>query len=172
MTERIWERRPDETDKSWAAFQVYRDMPILGPRDERRSHANLAVKLGYDTLRSLEDWSKKYDWVARCRAYDAYKGHNLLTVRETELADYQRAVVAQLTTNLAAMQPIVQQMIGRLNEALASGRQVSALELVRVAHALRLMDDLARRAGGMPTNFTTETVKAEDGEEQVFIIGG
>lgn len=75
---RPWDRLPDETEKSFAAFVLYRDMR------EERSFANLRAKYTNDApkahkqkkqttpaLTTVKQWSIKYHWQARCKAFDA-----------------------------------------------------------------------------------------------------
>lgn len=69
-----WERRPDETSKSYRAFTQYL---LLGPdRSLEELRKELDRKPSY--LRWLEVWSSKYDWVDRATAYDAEMGKQAL----------------------------------------------------------------------------------------------
>ena len=58
---RIWERQPNETNRSFAAFNEYLQM---GPQ---RSLAKAGQKVGKPTW-LLEGWSVKYDWQRRVAA--------------------------------------------------------------------------------------------------------
>lgn len=64
--EHPWERQIEETDSAWAGFVVYRD---LGPAE--RSAAKAAKNSGKNH-RLFEEWCQKWDWVARCHAFDAF----------------------------------------------------------------------------------------------------
>lgn len=59
-----YDRQPNETDKSWAAFCIYRDM------GGERSLEKLGQKLGKRSLRFLYVWCSRYKWVDRCRVFD------------------------------------------------------------------------------------------------------
>ena len=59
-----YDRQPNETDKSWAAFCIYRDMG----RD--RTAEKVRLKLGHGSRIIVERWSSKYAWVKRCSAFD------------------------------------------------------------------------------------------------------
>lgn len=59
-----WDMRPDESAKAYQAFAVYRD---AGPN---RSLADTGQKLGKN-LTTLGQWSVKYAWPDRARAFDA-----------------------------------------------------------------------------------------------------
>ena len=72
MTEKKpWEKRSEETAKSFAAFCIYRDLPPF-----ERSLPKVVEQLREDgmttTLRWVGEWSRKYDWVKRAEAWDAY----------------------------------------------------------------------------------------------------
>jgi hypothetical protein len=63
-----YDRQPNETDKSWAAFCVYRDMGrerSLEKVDQLRSQTSPKKSLSY-----LKEWSLKHGWVKRCSAFD------------------------------------------------------------------------------------------------------
>jgi len=64
-----WDQRPDETNKAYHRFCLYRDM---GPD---RSLAKLVQKLGKakNYKVQLENWSVKHDWQDRVKAYDAHE---------------------------------------------------------------------------------------------------
>jgi len=65
-TRELWDRQPGETDKSWEAFQIYREM-----------HADRTIE---DTARALNrkaathilEWSRRNSWRVRVEAYDRY----------------------------------------------------------------------------------------------------
>lgn len=60
-----WEMQSTDTPKSWEAFVVYRDM-------EKRSLAKVADKLG-KSIKLIERWSQKHNWVERVAAWDEEK---------------------------------------------------------------------------------------------------
>ena len=65
MTRQRWERRKKETQKAWEAFIIYRDSGL------KRSHVKVGQELG-KSLALMSRWSKRHQWVARCKAYDAF----------------------------------------------------------------------------------------------------
>lgn len=60
-----WERQPDESAKAYEAFALYRDM------GSDRSQVKLAQKQGR-TTKTISEWSVRYNWVERVRAYDIW----------------------------------------------------------------------------------------------------
>ncbi|MFM7852224.1 MAG: hypothetical protein ACKO96_09995, partial [Flammeovirgaceae bacterium] len=61
---KIYDRQSTDTNKSFSAFVIYRDM------GSDRSLEKVRIECGYRSVRKLELWSAKYQWVARCRAFD------------------------------------------------------------------------------------------------------
>lgn len=83
MTQEPWERLPEEPTKAWDAFAAYRDMGSL------RSLAKVGRTLGKSTTMA-EEWSRRWDWVARARAYDAEQDRIKLHAAKTELESMVR----------------------------------------------------------------------------------
>jgi hypothetical protein len=64
--EHPWERRSIESEEAWAAFVRYRDLPS-GVRTLQQVATTLKK-----TLQIIGRWSSRYQWVERCRAWDAF----------------------------------------------------------------------------------------------------
>jgi hypothetical protein len=60
-----YDRQSHDTDKSWAAFCIYRDM------GSDRTIEKLRIEIGQRSVRHLEKWSSENNWGERCRAFDA-----------------------------------------------------------------------------------------------------
>lgn len=84
----IWERRPGESARAYAAFCVYRDLGTgrslnLAYGEWRRSQGcagDAAKAAGY-----WAEWSSRFDWVARAEAYDGHLETLKRTAREDAL---------------------------------------------------------------------------------------
>lgn len=98
-TPQPFDRQPDETSKAYTAFCAYRD---LGPR---RSLLE-AYRATYDRPRAttlpghFTNWSTKYSWVERVRAWDDHEAQELAKTREGARAE-ARAVFADHAKSLA-----------------------------------------------------------------------
>lgn len=68
--DKIYDRQNTDTDKSFAAFAIYRDM------GSDRTLEKVRVEIGHRSVRNLEAWCSKHQWVARCRAFDDDELHN------------------------------------------------------------------------------------------------
>ncbi len=63
-----WKRLPDESSKAYGAFCCY---VMIGTRGRTRSLKKVAKELHRGVGASwLKEWSARYDWVERARAYD------------------------------------------------------------------------------------------------------
>lgn len=58
-----WEQQPGESAKAFEAFAIYRDMGV------ERSLRKLTQQL-HKNLTTIRDWSVKWNWQERVRAYD------------------------------------------------------------------------------------------------------
>ena len=59
--DKIWERQPEEGDKAFKAFQLY----LLGDRNCER-----VAQEQHKTPQHIRRWAAKYNWRARCKAFD------------------------------------------------------------------------------------------------------
>lgn len=67
MTVKLWEKLPEETNRQYEAFCIYRDMSI------ERSILKVAQEWSSGGHTSkLKEWSSKYHWVERASAYDEH----------------------------------------------------------------------------------------------------
>jgi len=65
---KIYDRQPNETDKSWAAFCIYRDM---GRERSLRKLRQEWLETGTsNTMSKLGAWCSRHEWVKRCSAFD------------------------------------------------------------------------------------------------------
>lgn len=102
----IWEIQPTETAAGYSKFRTYRDMaPSM--RSVRRAAEDLGL-----SEQTLSDYSIRFRWVERSRAYDA-------TLETMLLAAQERAVRAQAST-WAARAEEIRQMEFELSMGLAA----------------------------------------------------
>jgi len=64
----LWERLPGESAKAYEAFCVYRD---LGPSERSLEKARKMLPKPR-SRKWIGEWSAKYNWVERAKAYDDY----------------------------------------------------------------------------------------------------
>lgn len=77
----LWDRLRGEGDKAWLCFQLYRDMPYRkaaegGPQARSQRVVGDLVyprqRPGARGRKEISGWSVRWNWVARCEAYDAH----------------------------------------------------------------------------------------------------
>lgn len=177
---KAWERRPDESSKSYNAFLEYLKMPIrdIDIPSNSRTLANLSQKLGYKVKEgkaasTIEQWSSKYDWIERARLHDNHNAELTIKVQDASLKEFQQDIIERRTFQSALLNSVLEQQIQDVMKRQATSYPVDALELVRLTTAAKNLDDLERRIAGLPTNHTTEKVDDEQtNETRIFTIGG
>ena len=100
-TPRLWDRRADETPKSYAAFRAY---VALGARrsvrEAARQHHSNAIATGEisgaedTTVSTWMGWSAKHKWVSRANAREAW----LVRVSDAQIIANVKACQLAITT--------------------------------------------------------------------------
>lgn len=174
----IWERITTgdnpETDNAWAAFEVYRDMPLVGKRTERRSYGNLAVKIEHRSETTIQGWARKYQWRNRVKAYDAHRGRAMTQMRSIGIEEYRTQVVEELTQQVFTIKDVANKVLMELHRRAEEDLQnLETKELNDIVKGLKgasevvkQADDLARRAASMPTQYTS--AQGDDAEPDVI----
>lgn len=102
MTTNPWDRQPQETNKAWQAFMLYRDAPL-----DKRSHQLVATQLGKDRA-LISRWSARWDWVARVEAWETAQDQaftaEILHARRKVMGQQLREMRALKAQALQAMQ--------------------------------------------------------------------
>lgn len=135
----IWERKKGETQQSFEAFTIYRDM---GPK---RSLEKVSQKLGKS--RSLmERWSRRHNWVERCRAYD----EEMDRISREALEEARREMVERHAKTAMMFQQKILERMRNLNPA-----ELSTSDMIKWFDIAVKIERLSR---GEPRE-TEETVK-------------
>jgi hypothetical protein len=75
-----WEQRDDESSKAFAAFVAYLE---LGPeRSIDKAAQQSGIKTSSTRARWWLEWSRRFDWVARARAFDAHEFAERIAARD------------------------------------------------------------------------------------------
>jgi RecG-like helicase len=144
-----WERQPEETDKSWNAFVIYRDMPL-----ETRTVRATMKSLGKHESKGME-WQSKYLWTARARAWDAEvdRINRLAQVKAVEKMRERQI-----------KQALKMQEIGKNELLKIAEKQLKAKKALEPKIVLQLIKDgtaLERLVRGEPGEITHSTIKEE-----------
>jgi len=129
-TPRAWERRPDETVKSYAAFLAYADLPPKGRSVAAAYRAANGRESDAEAPGYWRDWAQKNDWEGRAAARDRHVAAEALDA----LVD-ERKTLARQTVSIArlAQAKAVEGLQGADSSKMSAGESVRVLE---VAHKL------------------------------------
>lgn len=133
----IWERLESDTDKSYHAFCIYRDMGAT------RSLAKVAQELSKsETI--INRWSGQHDWVNRVSAYDDYQ-----LAQRQERIEKKRI---ELEDNVLADYLILRQAISKYisDYSAVNFKGINPHDISNLASLMKQADDYARRAVGLP----------------------
>jgi hypothetical protein len=141
----LWARQSGESDRAFEGFCAYRD---LGPS---RSLAIAGQVLG-KTKATLEQWSTRWAWVARCSSWDDESDR---LSRERDLVERREArerMLAAHSKGGAALHEIGSRVLDRFDvsdpksadEARARIEKLSALEAARLMEIGARLERLAR----------------------------
>jgi len=161
----LWERQKTDTDKSYSAFCVYRDMG----RD--RSIRGVGRELGKSKA-LIDRWSSKHDWVNRVNAYDDYLEAQQRNAYETSVTDAKAKHVAGMVKRVSklyeqwdtAYEHSKLLAVKRTIERDGKTIEITALDTDdqhRFAKWLADIDSLARRQYEMPDRYTHQKQDVE-----------
>lgn len=148
----IWKRLPSDTDKSFEAFALYRDMGA------NRSLKAVAEKLGKsDTI--IGRWSTNNDWVNRVAAFDASLDEKNLD----ENAERQKLIKDTAYSDYVFLRKSIENFKQNFEAVRFVG--INAYEVGNLVELMKKADDYARRAVGLPDKITEskQEVTGKDG---------
>jgi hypothetical protein len=137
----IWKRLPTDTDKSFEAFALYRDMGA------NRSLKTLSQKLA-KSLPFLKEWSSKHDWVNRVAAFDASLDEKNLDKN----AERQERIKDNAYSDYLLTRKAIEKY--KADYEAVNFKGVPAYEMSNLLELMRRADDYARRAVGLPDKIT------------------
>jgi hypothetical protein len=149
MSENTWDRLPDETERAWAAFVLFRDAGGI------RTLRAVARELHRGHGSCVDDWAKKYRWWERVAAYDRH----LDQIAQREAAKARRDMVrrhATMANNAldalsAPLIELAERLKGPLPEDLKALSTPQLLSLVtKSASAMRDLVGVERTSRGVP----------------------
>ncbi len=137
-----WDHQDGETSEGFQAFAVYRD---LGPD---RSLTMAAPEAGYSRTQ-MKEFSRKYDWVVRARAWDRRvdQAKTRATLGEVEKMHARHVSLALKFQDLTGIEldRLIEKKERELEKGSKSGEQItSANDLAKVAERAVRIERLAR----------------------------
>lgn len=154
MTERetvndnhIWERLDTDTDKSFQAFCIYRDM------GSNRSLRKVAKKLSKsETL--INRWSMNHKWNDRTSEYDTYQAEQSRIRKENARAEIEADALADYA--------VIRKAIAKRIQVLeAANYQGSPSDLHELINLMEHANSYARLNSGLPDKITESSTKSK-----------
>lgn len=165
-----WSRLPDETEKAWAAFELYRNMP-----SGTRSMDSVAKTVGVSGQR-IYQFSAQYAWTKRVRDYDRYLDRIKVRELEAEYADMGRRQGQQAAYLAEMLMYPARELVKRMTND--PDKFTKEMETLPIAEALDMAVKAARvwpqimKAERLAHGLTTENIGGdiEDATEHVIRI--
>jgi len=152
-------QRLGESAKAFAAFVVYRDM------GEERSLEKVAQELG-KSVSLLQRWSSQHEWVTRVLAWDTdrHQRHDAARIEaDTQLLESEIAAYNSLVQRWEEMLRATPAIIERREQKRPNTNALYALVKLR-----RAIDNIGRRALGMPERIKENRFTGARGEDLIF----
>jgi hypothetical protein len=150
QTPNIWERLDTDTDKSFEAFCIYRDMGV------KRSLDKVSRQLS-KSLPVFKKWSLVHHWQERVSAYDTQQA----TLRKERKERKQIEIEDNVLSDYEFLRACIQK---RIDTYAAMNYRAEPFELQDLLSMMKQADDYARRAVGLPDKINapqrTELVNA------------
>jgi hypothetical protein len=105
----VWEQQAGESGKAYTAFAHYRDAGITD-----RSLRGTGRALDYSPS-TIANWSSRYSWVQRSRAFDAELEKQRLAVLRTDQIAASRRHAQTLQVQMVSLGKINEEVLRRMN---------------------------------------------------------
>ena len=155
--EQIWLRREGETNRAYAAFEIFLK---LGPgRTQKEAARNLGK-----TPASLTRWAKKNDWATRATQYDR---HNSRKVNQAMLADQAKMRQRAVTQAMNLQARAAQKLLSMNQEDINKMPPVAAAKILKIGVALErwARDIPMEEADERPFQVIVNVVGSPEGQE-------
>jgi len=144
-----WERQPDETDRAWAAFRVYRDLPPAERSYGAAFRKTYQKPANYQAPQWYRQWANRHGWRDRVEAWDRHLDDVGRAVTERERVEWRghrRKLLQGFLSNVAtamrefdpknvsvgqltqAVQMLVQEMRAEMDDLPTEKRQLTGAE--------------------------------------------
>jgi hypothetical protein len=117
-----WERLPNETGPSWAAFVVYRD---AGPTRTLEAAAKTVGK----HRSTLNDFARRWDWQPRALAWDAEVDRQ----RRAAFLRLQRETIKKHVEAAVTLRKLAMDAVGRIHASMLADEPRDALAFLQAA---------------------------------------
>jgi hypothetical protein len=136
QTPNLWERLESDTDKSFEAFCVYRDMGVKRSLDKVSQELSKSIPV-------FKKWSITHNWQERVAAYDTHQA----TLRKERKERKQIEIEDNVLSDYDFLRACIQK---RIDSYTALNFRAEPFELQDLLSMMKQADDYARRAVGLP----------------------
>ena len=144
-----WDQLPDESDKAFAAFKAYRDIPTVDRTLRKAARAYYGDKFNATSHKTLEGWSAKFAWKLRVRQYEADRDQRMREQEEHDIREMRRRHIEEgeecQHIGIESLRRVKERMERDKDYAVSPGL---ALQLIQQGSTLE------RLARGEPTEIT------------------
>jgi hypothetical protein len=162
----IYNIQPFDTEKSFYAFTLYRELPPM-----ERSLKIVAEKIDRH-VNQVALWSSKYNWQDRVRAWDSALAEAPVIVRDVTAEVFAEHLINQFTEQAILLDDILTMKAKKLQQDLQKGDNVKGSEISHLMNAVEKLDSLKRRAAGLPTGYKHATAEEPDYDQIIYEIRG
>lgn len=159
ITDHPWMRQLSDTDKSFAAFKIYLDLP------PPRTYRKVAEELDF-SIQHMRQWGTKHNWRERARLYDRYMQTMSDEDRIDIIAQFQEEIVENAAKDYRRAHDIWSNMMETIEgwieeDNVASVKDINTLvsAVNRMVTIRKVLDDNARRTARLPNAYKSEAVK-------------
>lgn len=139
-----WEQLPEESDRAYAAFLRYRDLP-RGERSVRAAIGGTKVR-----RRTWEGWAADFRWRARVAAYESYLERSATQIKIDTIRQMNELHIG----SAKAMQRVGLKALNKLEKNIDRGKLPPGSVIVKL---LAQGQTLERLAHGEPTDIIGES---------------
>jgi hypothetical protein len=139
----IWERQPTDTDKSFEAFSIYRDMGA------NRSLDIVSQKLS-KSIPLIKRWSRQHNWQERVAHFDNAQSNAAIE----DNAERQKLIKDNAFDDYLLLRKAIKKY--KSDYEAIEFRGVPSYEISNLVELMKKADDYARRSVGLPDKITEQ----------------
>lgn len=171
---KLFERQPNEAEKPWRAFVIYRDLGLERTlrltTDQYRNESGIDKSKFRTTMRNVEKWSSEYSWRLRVEEYDREldKARQREAIRQVRVMRNRHITLAQNVQELAAVE--LKKWLKRATES----KDVNVVAVVDILKAMKTGVEVERAARGEPTEIheTRHQITTEEKRDKMKTLLG
>ena len=152
-----WDIGKHESPLAYTAFRVYL---MLGPT---RSQRKVMDVINYPHQARISKWSTRFHWLDRVKAVEQSIMDSYVDTLRGVVRNSQTIIVEDALKNYNELQDLFNIKVAEMRRKLSEDiNSVSAEEISKMANIAKNIDDLGRRAAGLPGTINANTIKNDE----------